>query len=239
MSDEFSPVDEHCFRLWHDIVKEAIRHRDTVLARSLQIASDDISPGLIGDLTRISPRERFPGEVCLTVWLEMIEEGLHVRDHGAAVVLRIISDEIFPGLVEPVPPRQGISCNEQYSPLPKSVTFSLALSTIPGLLNTGTADVGVYPDDVLWYNPRRPVPEPEPEPTRSQASNFDDLEPTRSQTSNFGESVSSVTEHLRAFQIRDDELEISRRLLNGEIDESQALSQVRQLFGDRIPPYLR
>ena len=226
MSDEFSPVDEHCFRLWHDIVKEAIRHRDTVLARSLQIASDDISPGLIGDLTRISPRERFPGEVCLTVWLEMIEEGLHVRDHGAAVVLRIISDEIFPGLVESVPPRQGISCNEQYSPLPKSVIFSLALSTIPGLLNTGTADVGVYPDDVLWYNPRRSVPEPEPEPTRSQ-------------TSNFGESVSSVTEHLQAFQISDDELEISRRLLNGEIDESQALSQVRQLFGDRIPPYLR
>ena len=49
--------------------------------------------------------------------------------------------------------------------------------------------------------------------------------------------ISSVEEHLRLFQISEDEIEISRQLLDGEIDMSNALDQLTRLVGARIPRY--
>jgi hypothetical protein len=47
----------------------------------------------------------------------------------------------------------------------------------------------------------------------------------------------SVTEHLQMFEVSDAELELSRQLLDGEVDVGTAMSQLAEMFRGALPRY--
>ena len=219
MQVDFSEVDEHCLGLWHGLIVDAIKEHDVQFAKRLRLATNEICPGLVSDTQHCSRSDAFRGAHCLTKWLDVIKEALRTRDHQTARTLRIISDEIYPGLVEVTPPRQNGNINESYSVLPLRVYGEVAGAILRD--SPGATGMQWFPDDTRLIYPSEPseTGTSVPEPLGASAD------------------ISSVEEHLRLFQISEDEIEISRQLLDGEIDMSNALDQLTRLVGARIPRY--
>jgi hypothetical protein len=107
------------------------------------------------------------------------------------------------------------------------------LLTLPLLVaskwKVGTVEsVRLYPDAMICFSSDLEVWEPE---TESEPK--PDPEPSLEGPGDV--NTDTVTELLHSFQIGDDELEISRQMLNGEISMASASSQLLEMFRDRFP----
>jgi len=252
MENRLSEIDVHCLHLWRSMIQDAIKEQDKVLAQCLRLASDEVAPTLLGDMIHHSVEESFRGERSLLAWLGMINETLTNQDIRMARTLRIMSDEIYPGLIEPIPPAHLVSASDLSflitpPPIPSpsikdnesshsyvsmggftgSAFFLLVLPSLmtSSLTDASVTQIRIFPDDMICHVP--PTPEPEPDPP-SVPDPLDSLHL---------DDADAVAEHLRVFQISDEEMEISRRVLNGEIDVSAGMDLVTQMFSTRVPRY--
>jgi hypothetical protein len=89
-------------------------------------------------------------------------------------------------------------------------------------------NVKLYPDDMVCFSSDLKGWEPE---TESEP----ELNPEPPLGSPGDSNTNTVTELLHSFQIGDDELEISRQMLNGEISVASASSRLMEMFSDRLP----
>jgi hypothetical protein len=252
MENRLSEIDVHCLHLWRSMIQDAIKEQDKVLAQCLRLASDEVAPTLLGDMIHHSVEESFRGECSLIAWLGMINETLTTQDIRMARTLRIMSDEIYPGLIEPIPPTHLVSASDLSSLISPSLITSpttkdnesshsyvsmggfpgsaFFLLVLPSLMTSSLTDASVtqiriFPDDMICHVSPTPEPEPDPPsvPDPTDSLRLDDAD--------------AVMEHLRVFQISDEEMEISRLVLNGEIDVSTGMDLVMQMFSTRVPRY--
>jgi hypothetical protein len=219
MEDKLSEIDVHCLHLWRSMIQNAINEQDKVLAQCLRLASDEVAPTLLGDMIHHSLEESFRGEHSLLAWLGIINETLTTQDIRMARTLRIMSDEIYPSLIEPIPPTHLVSASDLSSLIsPPSISAPAALAKLNRDASVPEAEAAA---SALPTPESKPESTPEPDPTADLR--LDD--------------VDAVAEHLRVFQISEEEMEISRRVLNGEIDISAGMDLVMQMFSTRVPRY--
>jgi hypothetical protein len=219
MEDKLSEIDVHCLHLWQSMIQNAINEQDKVLAQCLRLASDEVAPTLLGDMIHHSLEESFRGEHSLLAWLGIINETLTTQDIRMARTLRIMSDEIYPSLIEPIPPTHLVSASDLSSLIsPPSISAPAALAKLNRDASVPEAEAAA---SALPTPESKPESTPEPDPTADLR--LDD--------------VDAVAEHLRVFQISEEEMEISRQVLNGEIDISAGMDLVMQMFSTRVPRY--
>ncbi len=122
-----------------------------------------------------------------------------------------------------------VSCGSAYL----SQTVSAAVQDSHGI--DPTNGFAIYSDDVL----QGCVADPAPEPPAEQL-----LDPAPATAEQLSDPVLAsildgrcVTEHLQMFEISDAELELSRRLLDGEVDVNTAMSQITEMFRGALPRY--
>jgi hypothetical protein len=113
------------------------------------------------------------------------------------------------------------------------VSSAFFLLTLPLLVAAkwgveAVESVKLYPDDMVCFSSDLEGWEPE---TESES----EPDPELSSEGHGDTSTNTVTELLHSFQIGDDELEISRQMLNGEISMASASSQLMEMFSDRFP----
>jgi hypothetical protein len=121
------------------------------------------------------------------------------------------------------------SCNSAFF----SQTVSAAVQDSHGI--DPTNGHAIFPDDVLQGCVIDPPPEPPAEPPLDPASATAEQPPDPALASILNER--SVTGHLQMFEISDAELELSRRLLDGEVDVNTAMSQLTEMFRGALPRY--
>ncbi len=93
----------------------------------------------------------------------------------------------------------------------------------------------IYPDDVLQGCVTGSAPELPAEQLLDPAPATTEQPPDPALASIL--DGRSVTEHLQMFEISDAELELSRRLLDGEVDVNTAMSQLTEMFRGALPRY--